>query len=304
MGRRDRGGCRLPPGRPQRIQPAAVRRDHRHPGRGVAQTDGHRDRASRPTPAAVSKVGVQPGRVQPGDERERGDDLARPARAARSAGSPAAPAAAGNQAGISRSTLMNVIASPAPTSTRAASPSRQAAGRRHQQLAAGHERRRRRRSCGVSRPGRAARRPAPASPRTPRAGRRRAGTSTAGADAEALLRVEAGDAERGPVEDRHRVREDAESPHHPGPPRNRPHDSLVTRCVLPGHPRPAPHAPSPAYVDRAVATRSPVRTPDQAARRRGRRRTGQSQPRRTASTPAWNRLDAPSRSRMSATCRR
>ena len=54
----------------------------------------------------------------------------------------------------------------------------------------------------------------------------------AGADAEALLRVEAGDAERGAVEHRDGVRDDAESPHHPRAPRNHPHDP-AQQALLP-----------------------------------------------------------------------
>src|SRR5689334_10000852 len=92
------------------------------PGGALRRPTATTTAASRPTPAAMSKVGVHPAACSPATSGNAATIWpACPSSPVSWVTSGARPA--GNQAGISRSTLMNVIASPAPTSTRAASPS-------------------------------------------------------------------------------------------------------------------------------------------------------------------------------------
>ncbi len=239
---------------PQRVRAGRRAATIVTPGRRVAQADGHSDRGDQADPGGRRRTSASSRPRAAGDERERGDDLPGLPEHARSAGSPAGARRAGNQRRDQpqHADERHRVAGADEHPGREPEPARcrrspAAAARRPSSSRAGDD------HAGASRPGPAPHRPAPAAPRTPPSwSDTEAGDSTAGADTEALLRVEAGDAERGAVEDRHRVREDAESPHHPGPPRNRPHDS-EEHAALPSASETRATGPRTAYsIERSV----------------------------------------------------
>ena len=381
MRREPEPGAGLLPRRPQRVQPAGRPPTIVTPGGALRRPTATATAATRPTPAAVTNVGVQPAACRPATSGNAATTC------------PACPSSpvswvtrgarrAGNHAGISRSTLMNVIASPAPTSTRAASPSDRLPAAAISSCPPAMStapatimRREPTRSSttptGTCIPAYTASWTTPSSDSTPALIPKRCCASRPATPSEARWKT------------RHRVREDAKSHITQArratvrttrrntlrcigirDPRHRPPYGLFDRAVSPTAVRTpdeaavAPDAGRPGLGTRPVSSRevparpfaristvsswplplsasARCRSRDPTARGCGRRASpgrtirafrtpglqrlsvterhnvadhrrgeGHSQPRRTASTPAWNRLDAPSRRRMSATCRR